>query len=272
MRGVPSISAPEQVRSIPPWPITDETLLDDAAEEEPITDTHALPEDVALGHGEGEPEEIDPDELLELEPEPQVDAVGNPVAPVQESLSFDPASPPPVPPPLPRRSERTITPVQFQVPSDEPVRPPAPASPATAGEPPPPEMALARIPAPSTPPAALAVSTPPAPEQGAIVVAKRPEPLRPRVVEIPQDAVFNGEFLRKIRQARELTLEEISTRTRIARKTLENVEADRYAELPAHVYLRGTLMSFATSLGLDPIRVSKGYLELMQAARPPPRR
>lgn len=266
-RGVPSPSTAAHVRAIPPWPITDETLLEGREDAEPITDTHAVPDEGALGQTEIEPEEIDPDELLELEPEPPVDAEGDPVLPVQETLSFDPAALSSAPPPLPRRVERTITPVQFQV-SAVPVR--APAAPAAdAVEPPGAEKALART-APTAPhPVQAAPVAPPLPpESAAIVLApKRPEPIRPRVVEIPPDAVFNGEFLRKIREAREVSLEEISARTRIARKTLENVEADRYAELPAHVYLRGTLMSFATSLGLDPIRVSRGYMELVQAAR-----
>jgi cytoskeletal protein RodZ len=84
--------------------------------------------------------------------------------------------------------------------------------------------------------------------------------------------VFNGELLRKVRTAQGITLDDIAARTRISRKTLENVEADRYGDLPAQVYLRGTLMGIATTLGLDPLRVAKGYLELCAAAKPPPKR
>jgi cytoskeletal protein RodZ len=48
---------------------------------------------------------------------------------------------------------------------------------------------------------------------------------------------------------------------------LENVEADRYAALPAPVYLRGILMSLARELGLDGIKVSKSYLALVEASK-----
>lgn len=81
---------------------------------------------------------------------------------------------------------------------------------------------------------------------------------------------FNGELLRRVREGRGLSLQALSERTRISMRHLENVEADRYKDLPATVYLRGMLMSMARELGLDPLRVSKSYLAL--AAGSPRRR
>ncbi|NOJ90366.1 DnaJ domain-containing protein [Myxococcus xanthus] len=92
--------------------------------------------------------------------------------------------------------------------------------------------------------------------------ASRAREPRPRIPDIPPDAEFNGELLRKVREARGVTLQQVADRTRITRMHLENVEADRYSLLPPSVYLRGILMSLARELGLDPLRVSKSYLAL----------
>ncbi len=95
-------------------------------------------------------------------------------------------------------------------------------------------------------------------------VRERPPPLeRPRPLEIPPDAEFNGELIRKARESRGVSLAQLAERTRIGTRHLENIEADRYDELPATVYLRGILMSIAKELGLDALRVSKSYLALV---------
>jgi curved DNA-binding protein CbpA len=85
---------------------------------------------------------------------------------------------------------------------------------------------------------------------------------KPKPPEISPDAEFNGELLRRVREGKGLSLQQIAERTRITKIHLENVEADRYAALPAHVYLRGILMNLARELGLDPLKVAKGYLDL----------
>jgi hypothetical protein len=93
-------------------------------------------------------------------------------------------------------------------------------------------------------------------------VAARVREPRPRTPDIPADAEFNGELLRRVREARGQSLQQVADRTRITRSHLENVEADRYTALPAPVYLRGILMNLARELGLDPLRVSRSYLAL----------
>jgi curved DNA-binding protein CbpA len=85
---------------------------------------------------------------------------------------------------------------------------------------------------------------------------------RPKTPDIPADAEFNGELLRRVREARGYSLQQVADRTRISSRHLENVEADQYAALPAPVYLRGILMNLARELGLDPLRVSRSYLAL----------
>jgi ribosome-binding protein aMBF1 (putative translation factor) len=96
------------------------------------------------------------------------------------------------------------------------------------------------------------------------VSAKAREP-RPKPIELPPHTEFNGELLRRVRESRGLTLSQLAERTRISSKHLENIEADRYAALPATVYLRGMIMSVARELTLDPLRVSRSYLALATA-------
>jgi curved DNA-binding protein CbpA len=92
--------------------------------------------------------------------------------------------------------------------------------------------------------------------------ARARESVKVKPPELPDGAEINGELLRRVREARGMTLQQVAERTRIGRMHLENLEADRYAALPTTVYLRGILMNVARELMLDPLKVAKGYLEL----------
>lgn len=61
-----------------------------------------------------------------------------------------------------------------------------------------------------------------------------------------------GETLQRTRLARGVTLEEAERITRIPRRYLEALEQEDYGILPAPVYARGFLRSYASFLGLDP--------------------
>jgi ribosome-binding protein aMBF1 (putative translation factor) len=93
------------------------------------------------------------------------------------------------------------------------------------------------------------------------VAAKAREP-RPKPIDLPPNTEFNGELLRRVRESRSMSLQQLAERTRISSKHLENIEADRYSALPVTVYLRGILMNIARELNLDPLRVSRSYLSL----------
>ncbi len=60
-----------------------------------------------------------------------------------------------------------------------------------------------------------------------------------------------GETLRRARQARGTTVEDAERVTRIPRKYLEALEQENYSILPAPVYARGFLRSYAGYLGLN---------------------
>lgn len=80
---------------------------------------------------------------------------------------------------------------------------------------------------------------------------------------------YTGEVLRRAREARGITLQQLCERTKITRHHLENLEADRYERLPAAVYLRGILMALSKELRLDGQKVARSYLDAMAAAASP---
>ncbi|HEY8767157.1 MAG TPA: helix-turn-helix domain-containing protein [Dehalococcoidia bacterium] len=61
-----------------------------------------------------------------------------------------------------------------------------------------------------------------------------------------------GETLRRARTAKGITIEDAERVTRIPRKYLEALELDNFGILPAPVYARGFLRSYAGYLGLEP--------------------
>lgn len=60
-----------------------------------------------------------------------------------------------------------------------------------------------------------------------------------------------GQYLRSQRTTRAMSLEELSARTRIRLQTLEALERDDYAALPAEVTVKGFLRSYARCLDLN---------------------
>ena len=77
---------------------------------------------------------------------------------------------------------------------------------------------------------------------------------------------YDGAQLKKAREAKGLTHEEISSRTKISRKVLSALEDERYEDLPnARVYVRGFVRCIARELGLDPEQVSRTYVPRWEA-------
>jgi cytoskeleton protein RodZ len=76
-----------------------------------------------------------------------------------------------------------------------------------------------------------------------------------------------GERLRAAREASGLTLETIARRTRITLRVLEAIEATDIAHLPAPIYTRGFVTSYAREVGLDPAATAAAYLAALEEAR-----
>jgi flagellar biosynthesis protein FlhG len=81
------------------------------------------------------------------------------------------------------------------------------------------------------------------------------------VVVLPEP--LDGAALRRFRQARGTSLQEISTRSKVGVRFLEYIEADRHELLPARVYLRSFLIEYAKALGLEPLHTSDAYIARM---------
>lgn len=101
--------------------------------------------------------------------------------------------------------------------------------------------------------------------------AAAPEALSPRPVapskppmppELPAGERMHGAWLRKWRESRQIDLRDLSNQIKITVTQLENIEAHRFDRLPAAVYLKGFLRSYARALGLDADRLVGDYMEL----------
>jgi cytoskeletal protein RodZ len=68
-----------------------------------------------------------------------------------------------------------------------------------------------------------------------------------------------GRYLRRERQLRQVSLEELAQTTRIPMKMLQRIEADRFDELPGEVFARGFIKSYARALGVDSEPLLESY-------------
>lgn len=69
-----------------------------------------------------------------------------------------------------------------------------------------------------------------------------------------------GSALRKVREARGVSLQHIASVTKIGVRFLGYIEEDRFAFLPPTVYLRGFLQEYARLLGLEPRQTAEAYM------------
>jgi cytoskeleton protein RodZ len=80
-----------------------------------------------------------------------------------------------------------------------------------------------------------------------------------------------GQQLREAREARGLSIEDVAQGTRIRVAYIRALEDERFADLPAPVYVRGFLRNYATFLGLDAEELI-GALEQQSGSFQPPHR
>ena len=86
------------------------------------------------------------------------------------------------------------------------------------------------------------------------------------------ESEWSGARLRRHRLHRGREIDDISAITKINPHYLHCIEEERFSELPARVYVRGFVYSFAACLGLDAEVVAHGYTKRFEAGRPAPRR
>lgn len=82
--------------------------------------------------------------------------------------------------------------------------------------------------------------------------------------ELGPETEFSGAVLRRVREAYGVDLEEIAKHTKIARAHLGAIEEERWADLPAAVYVRGYVAELAKYFRLDAAQVQRTYLRRYQ--------
>jgi cytoskeleton protein RodZ len=80
--------------------------------------------------------------------------------------------------------------------------------------------------------------------------------------------LLSGFELKQLREAYGIELTEIYAITRINADILTRIETNQFDDLPAKVYLRHFLKTYAELLHLDPARVADSYLKCMHLNQP----
>lgn len=106
--------------------------------------------------------------------------------------------------------------------------------------------------------------TPPAEGTGG---APRRQPPWDKPAE-PESSASFGDWLRRQREMREITLRDIADRTKISLRYLKAMEDNRFDLLPAPIFAKGFLKEYARYVGLSPDEVVNHYLAVQQQEMP----
>lgn len=79
-----------------------------------------------------------------------------------------------------------------------------------------------------------------------------------------------GEYLKREREFRNISLEEISRKTKIRENILKGLEEDRIDSLASPVFVKGYLKAYAGYVGLDPNEVVLRYEASLREEKEPP--
>jgi transcriptional regulator with XRE-family HTH domain len=74
-----------------------------------------------------------------------------------------------------------------------------------------------------------------------------------------------GQLLRRQREARSMSVAEVSRVTRIPHGTLASIESDHFDDLPGEVFVRGFLKAYSQAIGLDPEEILARYTSSRRA-------
>jgi hypothetical protein len=84
--------------------------------------------------------------------------------------------------------------------------------------------------------------------------------------EIQTLPLANGEFLKRIRLYKKISVDQICDETRINKPYYVAVEADDFRSLPAPVFVRGYIIQIARILGLNDKKAAESYMQNMKKA------
>ena len=75
-----------------------------------------------------------------------------------------------------------------------------------------------------------------------------------------------GQHLKGLREAKRMSLAEVSRATRVPVQSIERIEADRFDELPGEVFVRGFLRAYARALDVPGDEVLARYTSSRRVA------
>lgn len=78
--------------------------------------------------------------------------------------------------------------------------------------------------------------------------------------EIETRSDFTGEFLKKVREYKNVSVERMAEMTKISKTHIRYIEENNWDRLPAQVYTRGFVFQYAKCLKLNPELVATSYL------------
>jgi len=87
--------------------------------------------------------------------------------------------------------------------------------------------------------------------------------------QIKREVDWHGPFLRRVRTAMNISIEEMAEFTKVSKTYLTAIEEENYKKLPAPVYLRGFVMQMALKLRLPKDKVASAYVSRVKATLPP---
>ncbi|EQC51825.1 helix-turn-helix domain-containing protein [Bacteriovorax sp. DB6_IX] len=79
-------------------------------------------------------------------------------------------------------------------------------------------------------------------------------------VEIEQCTEFTGEFLKKIREYKNVDVNRLADMTKISKTYIRYIEEEDVTKMPAVVYVRGFVYQYAKCLKLNPELVANSYV------------
>jgi len=85
---------------------------------------------------------------------------------------------------------------------------------------------------------------------------------------IHEEKEWTGSFLRRVREARGVTMDELSDHTRITKHYLMAIEDQDFGKLPAAVYLRGFLIQIAKRLKVPQEPLVTLFIQRFRTMRP----
>jgi hypothetical protein len=85
--------------------------------------------------------------------------------------------------------------------------------------------------------------------------------------EIGTEIEWRGSFLRHVREAQKISVEEMSAQTKLSKTYIIAIEEENYKKLPAPVFVRGFLVQIARILKLPSEKILASYLERFKSAK-----